>query len=261
MNRKNSIVTLLTDFGTQDGYVGAMKGVLLDGFPNVTVVDISHEIEPFNVRQGAFALLNYAAYFPENTIHIVVVDPGVGTSRRGLVIRAGDYWFIGPDNGVFSFIVRSDTFQAYTLREKEFADVSSTFHGRDIFAPAATRLLLGQAPQEFAEPAADLTSFYDPYVEVSANEYLLTVIHTDHFGNIIFNFTIPDWKKIGSPSNIKIRLKSGFLYGIKNTFGDAREGQIMALWDSSGFLQISRNRGNAAEVLKMQVGDHVMFST
>ncbi len=258
MNR--SIVTLLTDFGTSDGYVGAMKGVLFSGVPNVQVVDISHDIEPYNVRQAAFTLLNYAPYFPENTIHIVVVDPGVGTKRKGLVVETEDYFFIGPDNGVFSFIYQSSSFKVYQLHEEVFGtEISSTFHGRDVFVPAAVRIIQGENLLEFASPIREFISFYEPFRKKNDDELLLKVIHIDHFGNLILNFTINDWEKLGRVLNVKIKLKGGFLYGIKNTFGDVKEGQILTLWDSSGFLQIAQNKGNAAKYLNMKVGDTVIL--
>ena len=258
MQSREPIVTLLTDFGTEDGYAGAMKGVLYRGIPGVRVVDISHRIEPYNVRQAAFTLLNYYRFFPAGTVHIIVIDPGVGTKRQGLVVQTEKYWFIGPDNGVFSFMYRWESFRAFRIRSSEFGgEVSPTFHGRDIFAPAAVRLLQGQDAGQFAETVSQLESFDEPIQRMPDGSFILKVIHIDHFGNLILNFHRDDWKRLGEPKNVRIRFKKGFLFGIKNTFGDTQPGQLLCLWDSSGFLQIAQNRGNAAEMLQMAVGDEV----
>lgn len=262
MNMKSGkpIITLLTDFGTEDGYVGAMKGVILSGVPDATIVDISHNIEPYNVRQAAYTLLNYAHLFPGDTIHLIVVDPGVGTGRKGLVVQMGDYFFIAPDNGVFSFITREHSFRAWEIDEKLFGiKISSTFHGRDIFAPAAVRIANGENPSDFGKKVSEIVSFYEPFQLLSPGECLLKILHVDHFGNLILNFSKGDLQKLGDPQNIKIRLKQGFLYGIKNTFGEAGKGQLLALWDSIGFLQISQNQGNAAAALNLGVGDQVIL--
>ncbi len=254
------IVTLLTDFGTEDGYVGAMKGVLLSGDATLQVVDISHQIRPFDVRQAAFALYNYYRFFPKGTVHIVVVDPGVGTERTGLVVRTADYYFVGPDNGVFSFIYEYEVFKGFRIEEKKInPDASATFHGRDIFVPVALKLLAGEDLATFTTPYARFESFYEKYRQTGAKELRLKVIHIDHFGNLVLNFTRQDWEQLGKPEGVKIRLKRGFLYGIQRTFGEARKGQILALWDSSGFLQISQNQGNAARMLEMNIGDELVM--
>ncbi len=217
--RKTSIVTLLTDFGTEDGYGGAMKGVILRDFPDATVVDISHDIQPFNYRQAAFSLMNYAFYFPAGTIHLVVVDPGVGSSRNGLIIKTSDYYFIGPDNGVFSYIYESKSFEAWKIREELFGEqVSPTFYGRDIFAPAAVRLLQGESPGSFCESVEHLHSFYQSYEVLDERRYRLKVIHVDHFGNLILNFTIADWIEMGRPSDVKIQIEHSFFIRHQENF-------------------------------------------
>lgn len=259
---KTSIVTLLTDFGTEDGYSGAMKGVILRDFPEATIVDISHEIQPFNYQQAAFSLLNYAFYFPAGTIHVVVVDPGVGSSRNGLIIKTSDYFFIGPDNGVFSYIYESKSFEAWKIREELFGHrVSPTFHGRDIFAPAAVRLLHGESPESFCESVEHLHSFYQNYEVIDDHCYRLKVIHIDHFGNLILNFTMTDWKEIGSPPDIRIQINHSFLYGLKKTFAEVDAGQLLMTWDSRGFLQIAQNGGNAARTLQKKENDFLFLFT
>jgi S-adenosyl-L-methionine hydrolase (adenosine-forming) len=259
--KKTSIVTLLTDFGTEDGYVGAMKGVILQGFPSAQVIDISHDIAAFNVRQAAFSLINYAYYFPAGSIHLVVVDPGVGSSRQGLILRSPDYYFVGPDNGVFSYIYQSGSFTAWRIREDFFGQrVSPTFHGRDVFAPAVVRLLKKESPEVFCEPVEHLSSFYESYEVLDDHHYRLKVIHIDHFGNLILNFTLSEWRDLGSPSDIRIQIDHSFIYGIKKTFAEVDQGQMALTWDSRGFLQIAQNCGNASRALRMKEGDHILLT-
>jgi S-adenosylmethionine hydrolase len=258
-NKETSLyLTLLTDFGTEDGYVGAMKGVLLNGIPDIQILDVSHSIQSFGVKQAAFSLMNYAFYFPPGTIHLVVVDPGVGTSREGMVLETADYFFIGPNNGVFSYIYQGRQYKAYRIRESLFGEnVSATFHGRDIFSPAAVRILKGEPIKDFCDPIKDLVSIYQSYLDLGHDEYQLKIIHVDHFGNLILNYTMQDWKDMGCPDNVRIEIKSSSLVGIKKTFGDVPEKEILMTWDSRGFLQIAQNIGNAARTLKMKEGDHI----
>jgi len=253
-------LTLLTDFGTEDGYVGAMKGVLLKGLPDLQILDVSHAIQPFGIKQAAFSLMNYAFYFPPGTVHMVVVDPGVGTRREGLIVQSSGYSFIGPNNGVFSYIYQSPKYQAYQIREGIFGKkVSPTFHGRDIFAPAAVKLLQGDPLTDFCDPFSQLVSFYESYEDLGDDEYRLKVIHVDHFGNLILNFTLKEWESLGSPPDVRIQINHSFLVGIKNTFGDVPVEQVLMTWDSRGFLQIAQNCGNAAQFLNKKEGDHFIM--
>lgn len=257
MNRSPvALVTLLTDFGTADGYVGAMKGVLMHSLPNAKLIDISHEIKPFNYRQAAFALLNYAFYYPKGTIHIVVVDPGVGSERKGLVIKTSNYYFVGPDNGVFSFIYQQDKFQPYEIDISKFgAEISATFHGRDLFVPAAIRILKKENLENFCHPINHVSSFYEPYSQADDGRIVLKIIHIDHFGNLILNFNKSNWSDLGKPGMVKLQIDHSFLFGIKHSFTDVEQGELVLIWDSQGFLQVAQNKGNAASTLQMNVGD------
>ncbi|MFZ0389317.1 MAG: SAM-dependent chlorinase/fluorinase [Calditrichia bacterium] len=248
-------VTLISDFGTEDGYVGAMKGIILNGASHARVVDVSHDIEAFNIRQAAFAVKNAAGHFPPGTIHIVVVDPGVGTARKPLVVQTSEYFFIGPDNGVFSFIYAQEGYQAFEIKPQVFGHpISSTFHGRDIFAPAAVKLLTAEPLSKFCEPAGEVVSFFEPLEKISDNEYELRVIHVDHFGNLILNLNREVWQRMAGNRTARIKLDRGFLVGIQDTFGSAPKGRLLILWDSSGYLQIAQNHGNASESLQIKTG-------
>ncbi len=260
MKTRQCIITLLTDFGTEDGYVGAMKGVLLNSIPDVSIVDITHNIQPFNYRQAAFSLMNYAFYFPAGTIHLALVDPGVGTGRDCLILKTSDYYFIGPNNGIFSYILHTTGYRAFRIRTELFGSkVSPTFHGRDIFAPAAVRILKGESPDKFSQPLEHLTSFYESFDDLEDDEYRLKVIHVDHFGNLIVNFTLSDWKTLGSPPDVRAQINHSFIYGIKRTFAEAAVDQLLLTWDSRGFLQLAQNCGNAARTLNMKAGDHIVL--
>jgi len=251
-----ALVTLLTDFGTADGYVGAMKGLLMQSIPDVRLIDISHEIKPFDYRQAAFALLNYAFYYPKDTIHIVVVDPGVGGERKGLVIKTSNYHFVGPDNGVFSFVYQKDTFQAYEIDLMKFGgEISATFHGRDVFVPAAIRILKKEKLANFCHPVNHVSSFYEPYSQTDDGKIVLKIIHIDHFGNLILNFNKSNWNDLGKPNKVKLQTSHSFLCEIKHSFSDVDQGELVLIWDSQGFLQVAQNEGNAASTLQLQVGD------
>jgi S-adenosylmethionine hydrolase len=263
MNKKNigKIITLLTDFGTEDGYVGAMKGVILNGLPDGHLIDISHDIRPFDVHQAAYVLNNYAAYYPEGTIHIVVVDPGVGTHREGLVLHSNGRYFIGPNNGVFSYIYHNVDYNAWRIKEQKLTSpVSPTFHGRDVFAPAAVRIGRGETPESFCQPFTKLFSFIESPEQLAEGDYRLKIIHIDHFGNLILNFTKEDWKTLGSPENIRVQINHSFVAGIKQTFGDVKEMELLITWDSQDFLQIAQNQGNAAKLLNKNPGDTVQMT-
>jgi S-adenosylmethionine hydrolase len=254
------IVTLLTDFGTADGYVGAMKGVLLSEIPEVQIVDISHEIAPYSYRQAAYSLLNYAFNFPSGTVHVVVVDPGVGSKRKGLILKTANHLFIGPDNGVFSHIYRSVSYQAFQIKEQEFgSEVSATFHGRDIFAPAAARLIKGEDIENFCDPVSDLYSFYEAYQKMAEGKLILKVLHVDHFGNLITNFTYGDWLALGQPETLCAKIADIQIERIKKTFSEVGSGQYALLWDSQDFLQIAENSGRASDSLAMGEDDSIEF--
>ncbi len=252
-------IALLTDFDTIDGYVAAMKGRILSMAPEATIVDITHRVPPYNIRAGAFALFNCYRQFPDGTAFVVVVDPGVGTRRAGVVLRSDRYWFIGPDNGVFSFILQREEIQAYRIQEEALPwEVSATFHGRDVFAPlGALAAANTDALFPYLKPfQGKLQSFWKPPVWRDANHLQAEVLHVDRFGNVILNVR-RDAIAPGNERKIKVQIGKIDIVGLKKTFGDVRPGELLINFDSSGFLQIAKNQGNAARELSVQPGDKV----
>lgn len=251
------IVTLTTDFGTKDGYVGAMKGVLLSICPELTIVDITHEVPPQDVREGAFCLSEVVPFFPPKTLHIAVVDPGVGSARRGVAIETDHGIFVGPDNGIFSPCLRVTTVRrAVELREPSFRrpEVSRTFHGRDVFAPAAAHLARGV-------PLTDLGPLVDDLVPLPLREPVLApgfadgeVVHVDRFGNLVTNIAAGE-----IPHPVRA-VELGFLEirGITSSYADVEPGSYVALVGSRGFLEIAVRDGSAAARLGLARGAKVV---
>lgn len=260
MIAKSPTVALLTDFGTEDGYVGAMKGQILTHCPNATLVDISHAIRPFDIRQGAFCLSNSYPYFPDKTVFVVVVDPGVGTSRRGLMVKTSQHFFVGPDNGVFSFVYHREGFQALEIQLTSFHDpVAPTFHGRDIFARIGAWQAAGKRLDNYLRPIKEPVTFLKPPHKVDAHTLELEIVHIDHFGNLILNFHQQDWMALGEVEQFQLQYQDLKFEQIYKTFGEVGKGEYCLNWDSSGFLQIARNLGNAAEQLAAKVGDKAIL--
>ena len=225
------VITLLTDFGLLDPYAGIMKGVILDICPDAQIVDLTHEVIPYRILQAAFLLEQSWPYFPAGTIHVVVVDPGVGTARKPLLVEAGGHYFIGPDNGVFSML------KPAWVQEIVVTDppASQTFHGRDVFAPAAARLALGQA---VARPITD-------YVRLAVDA--ATVLHIDRFGNVITGLKARDFQGVVAANGTLVQRRAA-------TYADVPAGELFLIEGSSGHLEIALNQGSAAELLGVGVG-------
>jgi S-adenosylmethionine hydrolase len=238
------IITLLTDFGWGDGYIGAMKGVILRINPDCRIVDLAHEISPHDVMGAALILGQTYPFFPSGTIHVAVVDPGVGGPRRPLVLETDGYRFVGPDNGCFTFVLkREEGVQAYELIEERFClpRVSHTFHGRDIFAPVAAHLSAGVPPSEMGPPieTTDLTSLAIPD-PVSEGEILRgEVIGIDHFGNLVTNISQETLGGFAPEGVIEIEIKGEKSKGLKSSYEEGEPGEIIALWGSAGLLELS----------------------
>lgn len=253
------IITLLTDFGIADHYVAGMKGVILGICPEAWMIDISHLVPPQDIRSGAYLLKCVYKYFPQGTVHLAVVDPGVGTSRRGLAIAAGSRFFIGPDNGIFSLVLSENPgWKAYSIENLALRrpDVSHTFHGRDVFAPAAAHLANGIPLDHFGTPCAPLPADWTA-PRSSGDELLGEVIHIDHFGNCITNVTDRDIEGLGKKEELQVQVRSHTIDSISKTYAEAKPGRIMALFGSCNHLEIAVNQGNASRKLGIGSGDRV----
>jgi len=257
------VITLLTDFGTKDPYVAEMKAVIVSICPEAQIIDISHQIEKFNIRMGAFTLASAAPYFPEKTIHVAVVDPGVGTKRRPIIVETRRFFYVGPDNGVLMLSAQKEGIRhVCQISNPMFmlSKVSKTFHGRDIFAPAAAYLAKGKLPLEFGPEIRDyvVPEFAKP--EIRGKTLLGEVVHIDDFGNIVSNISVEDLKKIGAKENrfLSVKFKEKLFHlRFCSTYGDVAANQALALVGSHGFLEFSVNQGNAAKKFKVEVGDSV----
>jgi S-adenosylmethionine hydrolase len=254
------IITLTTDFGTQDGFVGAMKGVILSVNPKALIVDITHEIEAHDVYSAAFTLRNSCRSFPKGTIHLAVVDPGVGSRRKPMLLHTERYFFLGPDNGVFSFVVEEgEKVNAFELTESKYflTPPSHTFHGRDIFGPVAGYLSLGIDPGEFGPELHDCVKISLPSPIVSKSKIEGQIIHIDRFGNLITNIDAVSVDALRTRGDVRIDVGSITLKNIAHSYSEVDEGSPLALMGSSGFLEIAVNRGNAHEKLGLKRGDRI----
>lgn len=254
---KRNIITLITDFGTEAGYLGAVKGVILKINPEVQIADISHQVKPFDVWEGAFMLKNSYRFFPKGTIHMVVVDPGVGSSRKALLIICENYCFIGPDNGVFSFVYDEERIlKMININNTKYSiGKSSTFHARDIFAPVAAFLSLGIKPDEFGTKAKECMKFKIPSPIVKNNLIQGEILWSDRFGNLITNLDHEVIKKIKSKKDFRFIIGKKIIKKISNSYSEGKGKDILALEGSSGYLEIAANQGSAEKILKKKTGD------
>ncbi|OQA46569.1 MAG: Adenosyl-chloride synthase [Chloroflexi bacterium ADurb.Bin325] len=250
------IVTLTTDFGLADGYVGILKGVILSIAPDAHLVDVSHDIAPQDVRQAAYVLGRAAPYFPRGTVHLAVVDPGVGSARRPLLVQTPDACFVGPDNGLFTFALEQPGAAAYELNRREFwrPAVSATFHGRDIFAPVAAHLANGRLPADLGAAVADPVRLPELAATRSGPGRLHGhVSHIDRFGNLITS--IPGaWVRHGAWA---CHIGGRRIAGIQQTYAAAPPGTLLALVSSGDTVEIAVRDGSAAALLGVSVGEPV----
>ena len=250
------IITLTTDFGTSDHYVGAMKGVIASICPTAQVIDITHEIRAFEISEGAFAVAQAYRYFPKKTIHVVVVDPGVGTARRPILVEAAGQYFIAPDNGVLSMVygkekakIREITALKYFLKP-----VSRTFHGRDIFSPCAAHLAKGATP-------ASLGKLIDDYLKITLDQpvrtgkriWTGTILKVDRFGNLITNFHFDQFSALRTHA-FEVAVGTRKLTRLSLTFADAEDQEPFVIFGSTGFLEVACNQASAARALGCGVG-------
>lgn len=258
------IITLLTDFGAQDYFVGAMKGVILSINSDTTIVDITHEIPPQDIHAAAFNLLACYKDFPSGTIHVAVVDPGVGSVRRAIVIQCADQFFVGPDNGLFSWITeREGKFTAHQLTDDKFfrRPVSTTFHGRDVFAPIAAALSKGSAAAEFGPAIDSMVTLESLSPRNTAAGFEGSIIHIDRFGNCITNFTPEHLDEKRIAAGAKLIVNQTEINSFREFFADenSRKSELFMLIGSAGFVEIATQNASAASILSARRGDAVLL--
>jgi S-adenosyl-L-methionine hydrolase (adenosine-forming) len=274
------LIALLTDFGTSDTYVGSMKGVISRIAPGLMMIDLTHEIPFGDIRRAAVSLWKERDYFPRKTIFLCIVDPGVGTSRRAILVKSGDYYFIGPDNGLFSYVLNAKPV-VWELSNSQYhlpPYPSSTFHGRDIFAPAAAYLAKGVDPREFGAPISDPIILPFPRLEMTDNGNLRgEILFPDHFGNLLtslgrfrrYKGEIHLWKPWDSSlenihyniENLRIHLPEGNYLHWVNTFEEAVDGQCAVTLGSSGLLEIVAKNQSAENMLGYRGGELIILET
>ena len=260
MATPNGILTLLTDFGTRDAYVAAMKGAACSIHPDVRLVDITHEIPPQDVMQAAFVLRDSWRFFPPGTVHVAVVDPGVGTTRHAVALRHGDHYFVGPDNGLFSLVLQDEPDEAVILDRPEMwrtPEPSKTFHGRDIFAPAAARLAAGTPLSELGSPLSALTRLHWALPIHDEAGIRGWVVHIDRFGNCITNVTSEAFQDGRSGRRFKCYAGTVILNKIQETYAAVEGGDPLLLFNSADLLEIAVSRGNAAELYGLHTGSPI----
>jgi S-adenosylmethionine hydrolase len=257
---KEPVITLLTDFGLADHYVAAMKGVILGICPRARLIDITHQITPFSISEGAYTLAQAWKYFPRGTVHLAVVDPGVGSARRAMAAEMDGHRFVAPDNGLLTMVLGSDAkVREITARRYFREPVSNTFHGRDIFAPVAAYLAKGLALSRVGKPLADpiMGNFATP-IQLPDGRWRGTVLSIDRFGNVITNF---DWAAFHEIAlrPFSLKLASRMLTKYSATYASAPVGKPFVVQGSSGYIEVSINKSNAAAFLNVLPGATVIF--
>jgi S-adenosyl-L-methionine hydrolase (adenosine-forming) len=260
-SRNENIIALLTDFGMKDYFVGAMKGVILSINSEAKIIDLTHEIEPQNVSAASFTLRACYRDFPKGTIFVAVVDPGVGSNRRAILVEAEDFFFIAPDNGLLSFVLTdaSSPVRVFKLTNEKFFHhpVSRTFHGRDIFAPVAAHLSNGVAPEVFGDEINDFVRFkISQPRKASESQTEAEIIHIDRFGNLITNLKIKDL-----PERFSLEINGRKIEKLQNFYAEAESNEIFMIFGSAGFLEIVVFHNSAAKLLSARNGQQISVKT
>jgi S-adenosyl-L-methionine hydrolase (adenosine-forming) len=257
------IITLTTDYGTGDHLVGVIKGVILSINPEVNIVDISHHILAHDILDGAVTIAQAYSYFPPKTIHLVVVDPGVGTPRRPILVAGDQHYFVAPDNGVLSGVYdQTEALYVWNITSEHYFrnPVSSTFHGRDVFAPVAAWLSKSWQTAAFGDAIEDFVRFSIPKPKVDGNTFKCIVLKLDAFGNLITNLKVADFPALIAPdAKFTIRAGKSEIKKILPTFASSAAGEVFAIVGSSGYLELCVNKGNASRALGIGRGAEVTF--
>lgn len=264
---KIPFITLLTDFGNRDYFVASMKGVIADINPKARVVDITHELDPHDIIGAAFTLNAAYRYFPKWTIHVAVVDPTVGSNRRPILVIGDQHYFIGPDNGIFSLVYESEPYlRVYHLMETHFfrTEISTTFHGRDIFAPAAAWLSRNVEPSQMGQTIEDFLKIPLPKpVAKNSHSFKGVVFYVDRFGNLITNFNMDFLKTLlGDDLDrpFRIIIKDKTIEGLKRSYCEVAPGEFVTLIGSTGYLEIGAYQSNASRLLGAGRGTEVLIT-
>ena len=255
----NSNIALLTDFGTKDYFVGAMKGAILSINERTNIIDITHEIPPQDVLSASFTLRACYKDFPFKTIFVAVVDPGVGSKRKAILVETENYCFIAPDNGLLSFVFEEEKIRVLELTNKNFfsADVSRTFHGRDVFARVAAHLSKGVNPNEFGAEIKDFIHIKTAKPrKISEQEIEADIIHIDHFGNLITNL-----KQTDLPENFMLKINGKIINKLQTFFAEAERSELFIILGSAGFLEIAAFQDSAEKLLNVQINQKVLLVT
>jgi len=253
------IVTLTTDFGLSDHFTGTMKGVILRICPTAEIVDITHQVSDFEITEAAFVISEAYCYFPKKTVHVVVIDPGVGTARRPIIAEAAGQYFVAPDNGVLSMIYAREKHKvrAVTSDKHFLKPISRTFHGRDIFAPTAAHLAKGARPASFGRLIQDYCRlrFAEPQ-RIGKRVWQGTVLKTDHFGNLITNLHIAEFPSLADRP-FQLHCGTATIDHLNATFAEGAPGEPLVVVGSSGYLEVVANQSSAAKILGCATGSPV----
>ena len=262
-------IVLMTDFGTEDGYVGIMKGVIEGIIPGATVIDLSHDLPAQSILAGALTLQRAVDYFPAKTVFVCVVDPGVGTARRSIAAQFGDKFYVGPDNGIITLWLEACekqdlTVEIVNLDQSQYwlPNLSNSFHGRDVYAPTGAHLASGVALKDLGSSIVDPVCIEIPVPQPTNRGWIGHILHIDHFGNLATNIErkhlTPFAENIDQGiEKVRVRYGEYTIRGIQSTFGNLPEGTLTAIIDSAGRLSLSVVNGNAQEYLKAEIGDGV----
>lgn len=257
---RNPIITLLTDFGQRDHYVASMKGVILSVNPRCTLIDITHQIKPHDIMEGAFILTNAYSFFPKGTIHLAVIDPGVGGPRKPILLVTRNYFFIGPDNGVFTFVVKKEGVKkivALTNSTYFLPHISTTFQGRDLFAPVAGHLSMGVRPDAFGKEIDVWKEIEFRNPKLIRGKLTGEVLHIDHFGNLITNINEQEFFHFTENHPFVIKVGERAIKGLRKGYWEGKKNEAIALIGSGGFLEVSIREGSAQKVLGVKKGDRI----
>ncbi len=245
LNTDCPIIVLTTDFGLRDNYVGIIRGIIAGLNSRARLIDNTHDIPPYNIMSGRYTLETSYKYYPRGSIHLAVVDPGVGTKRKALLIETRDYFFVGPDNGIFSFLGKKEIKKIISLKNRKYflKEISSTFHARDIFAPVAGYLSLGISPDEFGCEIKEIKKLKSNKIQKTKSGLTGDILHIDRFGNIVTSFQLNNL--LDGP--FLIYLGQNKIGRLRKTYGSVKEGKQVAYINSFGYLEIAVNGGSAAD--------------